>query len=157
MAQEIERKFLINDPRIVDSLAGERLTQGYLSHDKNATVRVRIAGTRGWLTIKGKTVGATRSEFEYPVPEQDARQMLDELCGAGVIDKTRYRLPQGALCWEIDVFHGDNDGLIVAEIELPSEDTPFDKPDWLGEEVTGDPRYYNSALSSTPFNQWAND
>ena len=155
MAQEIERKFLIKDPGIVDALAGERLTQGYLSHDKNATVRVRIAGTRGWLTIKGKTVGATRSEFEYPVPEQDARQMLDELCGA--IDKTRYRLPQGALCWEIDVFHGDNDGLIVAEIELPSEDTPFDKPDWLGEEVTGDPRYYNSALSSTPFNQWADD
>ncbi|WP_286826745.1 CYTH domain-containing protein [Alcanivorax sp. UBA3183] len=157
MAQEIERKFLIRDPGIVDSLAGERLTQGYLSHDKNATVRVRIAGNSGWLTIKGKTVGATRSEFEYPVPQEDARQMLDELCGAGVIDKTRYRLPQGELCWEIDVFHGDNDGLIVAEIELPSEDTPFDKPDWLGEEVTGDARYYNSALSSTPFNQWADD
>ena len=153
MAQEIERKFLIQDTSIVDSLAGERLTQGYLSHDKNATVRVRIAGTTGWLTIKGKTVGATRSEFEYPVPEEDARQMLDELCNAGVIDKTRYRLPQGTLCWEIDVFHGENDGLIVAEIELPSEDTPFDRPAWLGEEVTGDPRYYNSALSSTPFNQ----
>ena len=98
MAQEIERKFLIRDPGIVDSLAGERLTQGYLSHDKNATVRVRIAGNSGWLTIKGKTVGATRSEFEYPVPQEDARQMLDELCGAGVIDKTRYRLPQGELC-----------------------------------------------------------
>ena len=157
MAQEIERKFLIRDPGIVDSLAGERLTQGYLSHDKNATVRVRIAGNSGWLTIKGKTVGATRIEFEYPVPQEDARQMLDELCNSGVIDKTRYRLPQGELCWEIDVFHGDNDGLIVAEIELPSEDTPFDKPDWLGQEVTGDARYYNSALSSTPFNQWAND
>ena len=157
MAQEIERKFLIRDPGIVDSLAGERLTQGYLSHDKNATVRVRIAGNSGWLTIKGKTVGATRSEFEYPVPQDDARQMLDELCNSGVIDKTRYRLPQGELCWEIDVFHGDNDGLIVAEIELPSEDPPFDKPDWLGEEVTGDARYYNSALSSTPFNQWADD
>ena len=157
MAQEIERKFLIRDAGIVDSLAGERLTQGYLSHDKNATVRVRIAGTTGWLTIKGKTVGATRSEFEYPVPEEDARQMLDELCNAGVIDKTRYRLPQGELCWEIDVFHGDNDGLIVAEIELPSEDTPFDRPAWLGEEVTGDARYYNSALSSTPFNQWPDD
>jgi adenylate cyclase len=154
MAQEIERKFLIQDTSIVDSLAGERLTQGYLSHDKNATVRVRIAGTTGWLTIKGKTVGATRSEFEYPVPEEDARQMLDELCGAGVIDKTRYRLPQGELCWEIDVFHGDNDGLIVAEIELPSEDTPFDRPAWLGEEVTGDPRYYNSALSTNPYTQW---
>jgi len=154
MAQEIERKFLIKDPGIVDALAGERLTQGYLSHDKNATVRVRIAGTTGWLTIKGKTVGATRSEFEYPVPEEDARQMLDELCNAGVIDKTRYRLPQGELCWEIDVFHGDNDGLIVAEIELPSEDTPFDRPAWLGEEVTGDPRYYNSALSTNPYTQW---
>jgi len=154
MAQEIERKFLIQDTSIVDSLAGERLTQGYLSHDKNATVRVRIAGTTGWLTIKGKTVGATRSEFEYPVPEEDARQMLDELCNAGVIDKTRYRLPQGELCWEIDVFHGDNDGLIVAEIELPSEDTPFDRPAWLGEEVTGDPRYYNSALSTNPYTQW---
>ena len=157
MAQEIERKFLIQDASIVDSLACERLTQGYLSHDKNATVRVRLAGHQGWLTIKGKTVGATRSEFEYPVPQEDARQMLDELCTAGVIDKTRYRLPQGELCWEIDVFHGDNDGLIVAEIELPSEDTPFDRPAWLGEEVTGDPRYYNSALSSTPFNQWADD
>ena len=154
MAQEIERKFLIQDTSIVDSLAGERLTQGYLSHDKNATVRVRIAGTTGWLTIKGKTVGATRSEFEYPVPQEDARQMLDELCNAGVIDKTRYRLPQGELCWEIDVFHGDNDGLIVAEIELPSEDTPFDRPAWLGEEVTGDPRYYNSALSTNPYTQW---
>jgi len=156
MAQEIERKFLIQDASIVDSLAGERLTQGYLSHDKNATVRVRLAGSQGWLTIKGKTVGATRSEFEYPVPGEDARQMLDELCNAGVIDKTRYRLPQGELCWEIDVFHGDNDGLIVAEIELPSEDTPFDKPDWLGEEVTGDARYYNSALSSTPYKFWVN-
>lgn len=157
MAQEIERKFLIRDASIVDSLAGERLTQGYLSHDKNATVRVRLTGNQAWLTIKGKTVGATRSEFEYPVPQEDARQMLDELCNAGVIDKTRYRLPQGELCWEIDVFHGDNDGLIVAEIELPSEDTPFDKPDWLGEEVTGDARYYNSALSSTPFSQWPHD
>ena len=154
MAQEIERKFLIQDASIVDSLAGERMTQGYLSHDKNATVRVRIAGNSGWLTIKGKTVGATRSEFEYPVPQEDARQMLDELCNSGVIDKTRYRLPQGELCWEIDVFHGDNDGLMVAEIELPSEDTPFDKPDWLGEEVTGDARYYNSALSTNPYTQW---
>ena len=157
MATEIERKFQVSDTAIIDTLAGERLTQGYLSHDKNATVRVRTTGDTAWLTIKGKTVGATRSEFEYPVPQEDARQMLDELCGAGVIDKTRYRLPQGELCWEIDVFHGDNDGLIVAEIELPSEDSPFDKPDWLGEEVTGDARYYNSALSSTPFNQWADD
>ena len=99
-------------------------------------------------------MGATRSEFEYPIPLADARQMLTELCGAGVIDKTRYQLPQGDLCWEIDVFHGDNDGLIVAEIELPSEGTSFEKPAWLGEEVTGDSRYYNSALSTTPYKNW---
>ena len=154
MATEIERKFKVSDISIIDTLAGERLTQGYLSHDKNATVRIRTTGDTAWLTIKGKTVGATRSEFEYPIPLADARQMLTELCGAGVIDKTRYRLPQGYLCWEIDVFHGDNDGLIVAEIELPSEGTSFEKPAWLGEEVTGDSRYYNSALSTTPYKIW---
>lgn len=154
MALEIERKFLVRDTGITDTLTGERLTQGYLSHDKNATVRVRIAGDSAWLTIKGKTEGATRSEFEYPIPVDEARSMLDELCGQGVIDKTRYRQPQGELCWEIDVFHGDNEGLVVAEIELPSEDTPFDKPEWLGEEVTGEVRYYNSALSNTPYQQW---
>lgn len=154
MALEIERKFLVRDIGITDTLPGERLTQGYLSHDKNATVRVRIAGGSAWLTIKGKTEGATRSEFEYPIPLDDAQAMLAELCGQGVIDKTRYRLPQGELCWEIDVFHGDNDGLVVAEIELPSEDTPFDKPDWVGVEVTGEVRYYNSALSSTPYKLW---
>ncbi|MZR62224.1 CYTH domain-containing protein [Alcanivorax sp. DP30] len=154
MALEIERKFLVRDTGITDTLPGERLTQGYLSHDKNATVRVRIAGHSAWLTIKGKTTGATRAEFEYPIPTDDAQAMLADLCGQGVIDKTRYRLPQGNLCWEIDVFHGDNDGLVVAEIELPSEDTPFEKPDWLGEDVTGDVRYYNSALSATPFKDW---
>ena len=154
MALEIERKFLVRDTAIIDTLAGERLTQGYLSHDKNATVRVRIAGDSAWLTIKGKTEGATRSEFEYAIPVDDARTMLDTLCGQGVIDKTRYRLPQGELCWEIDVFHGDNDGLVVAEIELPSEDTVFEHPVWLGEEVTGQVRYYNSALSAQPFKDW---
>lgn len=154
MALEIERKFLVRDTGIIDTLAGERLTQGYLSHDKNATVRVRIAGDSAWLTIKGKTEGATRSEFEYAIPVDDARTMLDTLCGQGVIDKTRYRLPQGELCWEIDVFHGDNDGLVVAEIELPSEDTVFEHPVWLGEEVTGQVRYYNSALSTQPFKDW---
>lgn len=154
MAKEIERKFLVNDHSIITTLAGERLTQGYLSHDKNATVRIRIAGEHAWLTIKGKTVGATRSEFEYPVPVTDAQEMLDTLCQAGKIDKTRYRLPQGQLCWEIDVFHGDNNGLVVAEIELPSEDTAFEKPVWLGEEVSHDPRYFNSALSATPYSQW---
>ena len=154
MALEIERKFLVHDTTIIDSLAGKRLTQGYLSHDKNATVRVRIAGSSAWLTIKGKTEGATRSEFEYPIPLDDAQAMLTELCGQGVIDKTRYRLPQDELCWEIDVFHGDNDGLVVAEIELPSEETQFDKPVWLGDEVTGEVRYYNSALSAKPFKDW---
>lgn len=155
MAQEIERKFEVADTTILADLKGQRLTQGYLSHDKNATVRVRIMDTQAWLTLKGKTVGASRSEFEYLVPLTDARQMLDELCTEGIIDKTRYRLAQQELCWEIDVFHGDNQGLVVAEIELPHEQTAFHKPAWLGREVTGEPRYYNSALSSTPFSQWS--
>ncbi|MDX1805273.1 MAG: CYTH domain-containing protein [Alcanivorax sp.] len=154
MALEIERKFLLREPGIVDGLDGERLTQGYLSHDRNATVRVRIAGANAWLTIKGKTVGHTRSEFEYAIPADDARQMLEKLCPAGVIDKTRYRLPQGPLCWEIDVFHGDNQGLVLAEIELPNADTDFQRPAWLGEEVSDDPRYFNSALSQHPFRDW---
>ncbi|EKF73900.1 hypothetical protein A11A3_11102 [Alcanivorax hongdengensis A-11-3] len=154
MAREIERKFLVNDSTIIDGLDGQRLTQGYLSHDKHATVRVRIAGDRAWLTLKGKTEGHSRLEFEYPVPVSDARQMLEALCRQGVIDKTRYRLPQGELCWEIDVFHGDNAGLVVAEIELPDEDTDFARPTWLGEEVSHDPRYFNSALSSHPYRHW---
>lgn len=154
MAVEIERKFRTNGVDFLANQEGERLIQGYLSHDPRATVRLRVQGDRAWLTIKGKTHGASRSEFEYPIPSADAHAMLEEMCPEGVIDKTRYRIRVGEHVWEVDQFHGDNRGLVVAEVELDSEDQPFERPPWLGEEVTGDPRYYNSALSRTPYVQW---
>lgn len=154
MGIEIERKFLVKERAFLSELSGERLVQGYLSHQIGATVRIRIQGEHAWLTIKGKNRGAVRSEFEYPVPLEDARAMLAELCEAGVIDKTRYRIPHGDHLWEVDVFHGDNHGLVVAEIELADEAQSFHRPAWLGEEVTSDPRYYNSALSRTPYVHW---
>lgn len=154
MAVEIERKFRLTHTHFLKALKGEHLVQGYLSHEPHATVRVRIQGQQAWLTLKGKTHGASRSEFEYSIPVADAHAMLEEMCAGGVIDKTRYRVPVGEHLWEIDVFHGDNHGLVVAEVELDSEDQAFDRPSWLGEEVTGDSRYYNSALSRTPYDQW---
>ena len=154
MAVEIERKFRTKGVDFLANQEGERLTQGYLSHDPRATVRLRVQGDRAWLTIKGKTHGASRSEFEYQIPTADAHAMLEEMCPQGVIDKTRYRIPVGEHVWEVDEFHGDNQGLVVAEVELDSEDQPFERPPWLGEEVTDDPRYYNSALSRTPYGQW---
>ncbi len=154
MAVEIERKFRTNGVDFLANQEGERLIQGYLSHDPRATVRLRVQGDRAWLTIKGKTHGASRSEFEYPIPSADAHAMLEEMCPEGVIDKTRYRIRVGEHVWEVDEFHGENRGLVVAEVELDSEDQPFERPPWLGEEVTGDPRYYNSALSRTPYVQW---
>jgi adenylate cyclase len=154
MAVEIERKFRTKGVDFLADQEGERLTQGYLSHDPRATVRLRVQGDSAWLTIKGKTHGASRSEFEYPIPPADAQAMLKEMCPEGVIDKTRYRIPVGDHVWEVDQFHGDNRGLVVAEVELDSEDQPFERPPWLGEEVTDDPRYYNSALSRTPYGQW---
>ncbi|GAA5136361.1 CYTH domain-containing protein [Alloalcanivorax gelatiniphagus] len=155
MGLEIERKFRVTGTDFLAGRHGERLVQGYLSHDQHATVRVRIQGDRAWLTLKGETRGARRSEFEYPIPVDDALAILAEMCAEGVIDKTRYRLPAGdGLEWEVDVFHGDNDGLVVAEIELSHEDQPIPRPDWLAEEVTDDPRYYNSALSRRPYGRW---
>ena len=153
MAIEIERKFLVTSMEMLTGISGEELSQGYLSHSADSTVRVRVAGEQGWLTIKGRTEGASRAEFEYPVPVEDARDLLG-LCQSGRIEKTRYRIPQPPHVWEIDVFHGDNQGLVVAEIELRSEQDRFDQPEWLGEEVTDDPRYFNSALSKHPWSHW---
>lgn len=154
MGIEIERKFRVRDCGFLDGLSGERLVQGYLAHEARATVRVRLQGEQAWLTVKGRNHGARRREFEYPVPAGDARVMLDELCPEGIIDKTRYRIPAGRHVWEVDVFHGDNRGLIVAEIELEDEQETFPHPPWLGDEVTDDPRYYNSALSRRPYVLW---
>lgn len=153
MATEIERKFLVAHTDMLTDANGEYLSQGYLSHTPEAVVRVRIRGDQGFLTVKGISTGASRLEFEYPVPREDASQML-ELCPEGRIEKTRYEIQQGKHIWEVDRFHGDNDGLIVAEIELTNENEEFEKPDWIGEEVTGDARYYNSSLSQHPYKKW---
>jgi len=129
------------------------LKQGYLSSSAEATVRVRLEDNLGTLTIKSKTKGITRNEFEYAIPAQEAKELL-MLCREPLIEKTRYRIPQENHTWEIDVFEGDNDGLIIAEIELTSEDDYFAKPQWLGEEVSGDSRYYNSNLATHPYVKW---
>jgi adenylate cyclase len=153
MPLEIERKFLVSG----DAWRAAPYTyicQAYLNHDKRRTVRVRIAGESAWLTIKGETSGATRAEFEYQVPLADARQML-LLCEPAAIEKHRHVVDYAGHVWEIDEFLGANQGLVVAEIELDSENAPFERPDWVGKEVTDDPRYYNSNLSRQPYSTWS--
>lgn len=152
MATEIERKFRVTGDGW-RTANGVRFTQGYLNRDKARTVRVRLAGPNAWLTIKGATSGATRVEFEYALPLADASALL-QLCEGPLIDKTRHTQTVGNTVWEVDEFHGDNSGLVVAEVELTTESQPFDHPDWLGEEVTHDPRYFNSALIAHPFCRW---
>ncbi len=154
MGTEIERKFLVNGHAYRDRADGRRYRQAYLSTNKDRVVRVRVVDDQAWLTIKGRTRGVSRAEFEYEIPVADAINMLENLCQQPVIDKTRYRLRAGDHVWEIDEFHGVNDGLIVAEIELQDENEPFDKPEWLGEEVSGDPRYFNANLIEHPYREW---
>ncbi len=156
MAVEIERKFLVVDASAQApwrSAPGVVFRQGYLNRDKARTVRVRVAGDAAFLTIKGVCVGATRSEFEYAIPKGDAEALL-ALCDGPLIDKTRYVLKHESTTWEVDEFAGDNAGLVVAEVELESEGQVFDKPVWLGFEVTRDARYFNSNLASHPFSGW---
>ena len=158
MAQEIERKFLLrNDEwrRLADS--GTRYVQGYLIGAKQASVRVRIEGDMARLNIKGATLGVSRMEFEYPIPIDDAEVLLEQLCEKPLIDKHRYRLPYADHEWEIDVFSGENEGLTVAEIELNSADEEFERPDWLGAEVSHDPRYYNVSLVKNPYKNWRDE
>ena len=155
MAVEIERKFLVvNDDwrqQVRDHFV---LKQGYLIATKQASVRVRVQADRAHLNIKSITLGVSRQEFEYPIPLQDANTILTTLCETPIIEKTRYLVPFGGKEWEIDVFAGDNEGLIVAEIELHDVNENFDKPDWLGEEVSQDPRYYNTCLTQHPYKDW---
>ena len=152
MGIEIERKFLVCGQGWRQGLA-QRYSQGYLNRAAERTVRVRIAGEQAFLTIKGRSQGASRLEFEYPVPLADAQALL-QLCEGPLIEKTRYTLEQDGLRWEVDEFHGENAGLVLAEVELASEDQTITRPDWLGKEVTGDERYYNSRLSEQPFGRW---
>ncbi len=156
MAQEIERKFLVKGDFKPFVTKSTRITQGYLSSVPERTVRVRIKGDKGFLTIKGigNASGASRFEWEKEISVDEAKSLL-EICEPGVIDKTRYIVPEeSGLVFEVDEFYGDNEGLTVAEIELPSEDHPFTKPDWLGEEVTGDVKYFNSMLMKNPYKNW---
>ncbi len=156
MGIEIERKFLVrNDTwRKLARGPGVPIRQGYLTIAQRATVRVRRIGDEARVTIKGKVTGLRRSEFEYPVPVADADQMLDQLCRKPIIDKVRYRIPTGSLVWEVDDFFGENAGLVVAEIELKSEADKFETPAWLGREVTGLKRFYNSSLTQHPYSTW---
>ena len=154
MGEEIERKFLTTGDGWRETAEGTQYRQGFLSTEPARTVRIRVAGPRGSITVKGKSVGARRPEFEYEIPLADAERMLDTLCKRPLIEKVRYTLAIGPHTWEIDVFEGDNAGLVVAEIELGSEGEAFDKPEWVGEEVTGDPRYFNSNLVAKPYRTW---
>ena len=154
MGKEIERKYLIKDDTWRKQASGTTYRQGYLSTVKERTVRVRTIDDKGFLTIKGITIGATRREYEYEIPTADANEMLDELCEKPIIEKTRFKIPHAGLTWEIDEFSGVNQGLIVAEVELESEDQNIDFPPWVGEEVSGDPRYFNSNLIANPYTNW---
>lgn len=154
MPQEIERKFLLtNDDWKAEVDRAVRMKQGYLNSAKERTVRIRIAGEQAFLTIKGPVSGVTRPEFEYEVPVSDGLAMM-ELCEQPVIEKTRYYVKRGLHLWEIDVFTGANEGLVVAEIELASEAEEFERPTWLGEEVSAEVKYYNSSLIELPFSCW---
>ena len=157
MSIEIERKYLVNNDKFKRlSHKATRITQGYLNSDKARTVRVRIMGDQGFLTIKGLSdqAGLTRFEWEKEISMSEAQDLL-KLCEPGVIDKTRYLVEYQQQIFEVDEFYGENQGLIVAELELTTEQQAVSKPDWLGDEVTGDKRYYNSTLMKTPFTQWA--
>jgi len=156
MGQEIERKFLINlsEWEKLDKPVGKHFRQGYILTDPEKTIRVRKTETAGWLTIKGISVGATRLEYEYEIPLKEAEELLDNF-SENELEKIRHEIVHANKLWEVDVFLGDNEGLIVAEIELLSENEPFEIPNWITEEVTHEKKYYNSNLTKHPFKDWS--
>ena len=155
MSTEIERKFLVKNSQWKESVISEsRMKQGYLANQRNASIRIRIAKGKARLTVKGATTGISRPEFEYEVPLQDAETMLDQVAEKPLIEKTRYRVQSGTHVWDLDVFSGENAGLIIAEVELESEEEKFEIPSWTGDEVSSDPRYYNASLVKHPFKRW---
>lgn len=157
MAVEIERKFLVTGDSWRSLATGTLYRQGYIPTQSGVTVRVRLAGDRGYLTIKSKLGNISRTEYEYPIPASDASEMLDNLCERPQIEKTRYKIPLGELIWEIDEFAGENQGLILAEVEIPLENYPLDLPEWIAEEVSHDPRYFNANLVKHPFKNWSTE
>lgn len=155
MATEIERKFLVtSDAFKAQASQSKTYRQGYMVGGDAASVRVRISGEDAKLNIKSATLGVTRSEYEYDLPMADAQEMLDHLCAKPLVEKVRYYVPIGEHTWEVDVFAGDNAGLVVAEVELDAVDQVFVTPEWIGEEVSDDPRYYNSNLGKHPYKDW---
>lgn len=154
MGKEIERKFLVTTQGWRAGPPGVSIRQGYLVQTDNCTVRVRVRGEEGFLTIKGLTSGISRAEYEYSIPLNEAGELLDKLTSGGLIEKYRYRREHGGLTWEVDEFLGENRGLVVAEIELERPDQEISLPDWVGQEVSDDPRYYNASLASTPYTRW---
>ncbi|OGR61549.1 MAG: adenylate cyclase [Desulfobacula sp. RIFOXYB2_FULL_45_6] len=154
MGVEIERKFLLKGDEWRAMGKPVFYRQGYLNHSKERTIRVRMAGEKGYLTLKGISKGAKRMEYEYEIPIEDCRSILNELVETPIIEKNRYLVEYTGLAWEIDEFFGENQGLILAEVELESEDQKIELPDWIGEEVTHDPRYYNSSLVRHPYTTW---
>lgn len=155
MAKEIERKFLVKGIAWKENVEGVLYRQGYLNSVKERVVRVRTIADKAFITIKGITAGVSRLEFEYEIPFADAKQMLDELVEKSIIEKRRYKIKQGSLVWEIDEFLGDNQGLVVAEVELKDEQQALDLPSWIGEEVSSDPRYFNNNLVAHPYTTWS--
>ncbi|MEQ8999572.1 MAG: CYTH domain-containing protein [Coleofasciculus sp. B1-GNL1-01] len=155
MAIEIERKFLVKGDQWRTLSQGMLYRQGYIATQNLTTVRVRLVGDQGYLTIKGKTDNFSRVEYEYPIPGSDAQEMLETLCDRPLIEKTRYRIEDKKLVWEVDEFIGENEGLIIAEVELTDENQDVELPNWIGQEVTGDPNYYNANLVRHPFSQWS--
>lgn len=155
MGLEIERKFLVKEGFKSEASSSTRIRQGYLNQEGGRTVRVRTRDEKAYLTIKGPSLdgGLSRFEWEIEIPMEDALDLL-QLSVSPIVDKTRWLVPCGGHVWEVDEFYGDNEGLVMAEIELSDPDEPFDRPDWLGEEVTGDHRYYNSSLARHPFKTW---
>jgi len=155
MGVEIERKFLVKDDSWRSDVESQaHLMQGYLADGDKATVRIRVTDDAACLTIKGPTVGIRRSEYEYPIPLADARTMLRDLAVYPAIDKMRYQVRSGGHLWELDLFAGENAGLVLAELELDSEHEPFELPSWAGEDVSDDPRYYNVNLARNPYKHW---
>ena len=154
MATEIERKFLVKGDEWRSQGTGTLYRQGYISTQGKITVRIRVVGNQGYLTLKGPSLGHVRAEFEYPIPIEDAQEMLDTMCDRPLIEKRRYKIKYGNLTWEVDEFAGENQGLILAEVELSKENQAVDIPDWIGEEVSHDYRYFNVNLVKNPYCNW---
>lgn len=154
MAIEIERKFLVKNQAWRSLAVGTPYRQGYIANSQGRTVRVRQIGNQAYLTIKGPSQGNSRPEFEYVIPLEDAQFMLEHLCTPPLIEKHRYKIKWGELLWEVDEFFGENQGLVVAEVELTDENQVIEFPDWIGQEVSDDPRYFNVNLSTYPYSQW---